>query len=100
MDEAEEQLAYQTAVSISGHVFKGILYDQGPPELSSAEHQMHYAGESSTSAAGGFEAGIVIGSRTVAAGGDLVRDNSSTYPNPVGAFMAGTLLFPQQQPRP
>ncbi|KAK8506612.1 hypothetical protein V6N13_103388 [Hibiscus sabdariffa] len=26
----EEQYAYQTAVNIGGHVFKGILYDQGP----------------------------------------------------------------------
>ncbi|MBA0612979.1 hypothetical protein Godav_013507 [Gossypium davidsonii] len=31
MDEVDEdQLAYQTAVNIGGHVFKGILYDQGP----------------------------------------------------------------------
>ncbi|KAE8714421.1 Protein SHORT INTERNODES [Hibiscus syriacus] len=26
----ENQYAYQTAVNIAGHVFKGILYDQGP----------------------------------------------------------------------
>ncbi|KAK6131253.1 hypothetical protein DH2020_035010 [Rehmannia glutinosa] len=30
VDNAEEHLAYQTAVNIGGHVFKGILYDQGP----------------------------------------------------------------------
>ncbi|XP_017250140.1 protein SHI RELATED SEQUENCE 1 [Daucus carota subsp. sativus] len=29
-DVGEDQFAYQTAVSIGGHVFKGILYDQGP----------------------------------------------------------------------
>ncbi|XP_041013606.1 protein SHI RELATED SEQUENCE 1-like [Juglans microcarpa x Juglans regia] len=29
-DAAEDQYAYQTAVSIGGHLFKGILYDQGP----------------------------------------------------------------------
>lgn len=29
-EEDEDQLAYQTAVNIGGHVFKGILYDQGP----------------------------------------------------------------------
>ncbi|KAF7817611.1 protein SHI RELATED SEQUENCE 1-like [Senna tora] len=36
MDSPEEQYAYQTAVNIGGHVFKGILYDQGPgpgPEI-------------------------------------------------------------------
>ncbi|GMI89766.1 SHI-related sequence 5 [Hibiscus trionum] len=29
-DIDEDQYAYQTAVNIGGHVFKGILYDQGP----------------------------------------------------------------------
>ncbi|KAK9946998.1 hypothetical protein M0R45_012435 [Rubus argutus] len=29
MDDVEEQFAYQTAVNIGGHVFKGLLYDQG-----------------------------------------------------------------------
>ncbi|KAI0520554.1 hypothetical protein KFK09_008030 [Dendrobium nobile] len=98
VDEAEEQLAYQTAVSIRGHVFKGLLYDQGP-QFSSAERQMLHSGESSSSAAGGFGTGVIMGSATAAAG-DLVTDTSSIYPNPVGAFMAGTLFFPQQQPKP
>ncbi|GFQ03491.1 protein shi related sequence 5 [Phtheirospermum japonicum] len=30
VDEGDEQFAYQTAVNIGGHVFRGILYDQGP----------------------------------------------------------------------
>ncbi|KAG1360638.1 putative protein SHORT INTERNODES [Cocos nucifera] len=30
VDEAEDEYAYQTAVSIGGRLFKGILYDQGP----------------------------------------------------------------------
>jgi LRP1 type putative zinc finger protein len=30
IDEAVDQVAYQTRVNIGGHVFKGILYDQGP----------------------------------------------------------------------
>ncbi|XP_076916894.1 protein EXPRESSION OF TERPENOIDS 1-like isoform X2 [Bidens hawaiensis] len=30
MDETEDQIAYQAAVNIGGHLFKGILYDQGP----------------------------------------------------------------------
>ncbi|KAH0650380.1 hypothetical protein KY284_030292 [Solanum tuberosum] len=29
-DNAQEQYAYQTSVSIGGHIFKGMLYDQGP----------------------------------------------------------------------
>ncbi|KAK4760831.1 hypothetical protein SAY87_005724 [Trapa incisa] len=34
-DEGEDQdeYAYQTAVNIGGHVFKGILYDQGPERV-------------------------------------------------------------------
>lgn len=34
-DDAVDQYAYQTSVKIGGHVFKGILYDQGPEESSS-----------------------------------------------------------------
>lgn len=43
MDDAEETLAYQTAVNIGGHVFKGILYDQGP------DARYHGGGEGSGS---------------------------------------------------
>ncbi|CAH2036782.1 unnamed protein product [Thlaspi arvense] len=32
IDDEDEEYAYQTAVSIGGHVFKGILYDQGPSD--------------------------------------------------------------------
>ncbi|PSS21683.1 Protein SHI RELATED SEQUENCE like [Actinidia chinensis var. chinensis] len=31
-DNEVDQYAYQTAVNIGGHIFKGILYDQGPEE--------------------------------------------------------------------
>ncbi|MCD7464309.1 hypothetical protein HAX54_052489 [Datura stramonium] len=30
IDNMVDQYAYQTSVKIAGHVFKGILYDQGP----------------------------------------------------------------------
>ncbi|XVF30333.1 hypothetical protein REPUB_Repub16aG0048100 [Reevesia pubescens] len=30
IEDAADQYAYRTAVNIGGHVFKGILYDQGP----------------------------------------------------------------------
>lgn len=30
LEDAEDNFAYQTAVTIGGHIFKGILYDQGP----------------------------------------------------------------------
>ncbi|KAI3785318.1 hypothetical protein L1987_44434 [Smallanthus sonchifolius] len=30
IDETDDQFAYQASVNIGGHLFKGILYDQGP----------------------------------------------------------------------
>lgn len=45
MDNVADQYAYQTSVSIGGHVFTGILYDQGP-ELEGARN--YVAGESSS----------------------------------------------------
>ncbi|XP_071711434.1 protein SHORT INTERNODES-like [Rutidosis leptorrhynchoides] len=30
IDDTDDQFAYQAAVNIGGHMFKGILYDQGP----------------------------------------------------------------------
>ncbi|XVF45358.1 hypothetical protein PTKIN_Ptkin02bG0199400 [Pterospermum kingtungense] len=38
IDDAADQYAYRAAVSIGGHVFKGILYDQGPDH----DHQGHH----------------------------------------------------------
>ncbi|CAH8390995.1 unnamed protein product [Eruca vesicaria subsp. sativa] len=32
IDDEDEEYAYQTAVNIGGHMFKGILYDQGPSD--------------------------------------------------------------------
>ena len=44
-DESDDQYAYQTAVNIGGHVFKGILYDQGP--------ETNYIPPAETSSGGG-----------------------------------------------
>ncbi|KAL8244280.1 hypothetical protein R6Q59_010538 [Mikania micrantha] len=100
MDEAEEQLAYQTAVSIGGHVFKGILYDHGP------ENRYNQSGEGSSSAGGGVtqlqQLNLITSGSTSATGVETVSinpavsfiDPSSTYPTPFSAFMAGTQFFP------
>ncbi|XP_072957423.1 protein EXPRESSION OF TERPENOIDS 1-like [Typha angustifolia] len=90
MDESEDEFAYQTAVSIGGHVFKGILYDQGresnyppsPPRSSATAAAIAMAPSSSTAPA---TAGLL--------------DPSSLYPAPLSAFMAGTQFFPHH-PRP
>ncbi|KAK4424114.1 protein SHI RELATED SEQUENCE 1 [Sesamum alatum] len=46
-DNMVDQYAYQTSVSIGGHVFTGVLYDQGPEELLE-ETGNYVTGESSS----------------------------------------------------
>ncbi|KAL2231643.1 UNVERIFIED_CONTAM: Protein SHI RELATED SEQUENCE 7 [Sesamum indicum] len=46
-DNMVDQYAYQTSVSIGGHVFTGILYDQGP-EDQLEESGNYVTGESSS----------------------------------------------------
>ncbi|KAG8364364.1 hypothetical protein BUALT_Bualt19G0121100 [Buddleja alternifolia] len=50
MDNVVDQYAYQTSVSIGGHVFTGILYDQGPAEPEGTGNFV--TGESSSSGIG------------------------------------------------
>ncbi|XP_078446411.1 lateral root primordium (LRP) protein-like protein [Wolffia australiana] len=99
VDDAEEQYAYQTSVSIAGHVFKGILYDQGP------ESQQSLAGDESSSSAAaaaaatttnGPAAGITtaVATAAAAAAASSSLDPASFYPTPLSAFMAGTHFFP------
>ncbi|XP_047983421.1 protein EXPRESSION OF TERPENOIDS 1-like [Salvia hispanica] len=76
VDEAEQHYAYQTALSIGGHVFKGILYDQG--------------GESSSSASLDLIANASNSQMAVA--------DPNVYPTPLNAFMAGTQFFPPPRP--
>ncbi|GAB2282794.1 Protein SHI RELATED SEQUENCE 1 [Dionaea muscipula] len=52
MEDAEDHYAYQTAVSIGGHVFKGILYDQGPDQAGSYSTTPGGAAESSSGTGG------------------------------------------------
>ncbi|GMJ02691.1 SHI-related sequence 5 [Hibiscus trionum] len=98
VDDEDEELAYQTAVNIAGHVFKGILYDQGP--------ESHYTsgGETSHSqqlnlitnaATTGETAGTI--STTAAASSSLPVTSMldpSLFPPPLNAFIAGTPFFP------
>ncbi|KAK9284937.1 hypothetical protein L1049_024118 [Liquidambar formosana] len=88
IDDADDQYAYQTAVNISGHVFKGILYDQGPgPEG-------HYVGGESSSGGGGgggiqqlnlITAGTTATNTattaTTAGGSPFIDPSSLVYPN-------------------
>ncbi|KAL4559399.1 hypothetical protein LXL04_031537 [Taraxacum kok-saghyz] len=98
MDDAEEQLAYQTAVNIGGHLFKGILYDHGP------EGRYNHPGGGDSSGGGGSQHQqlnlITSGTMGIATSSSTVHphvssiDPSSIYPTPLNAFMAGTQFFP------
>ncbi|KAG8373241.1 hypothetical protein BUALT_Bualt11G0003200 [Buddleja alternifolia] len=99
IDDAEDQYAYQTAVNISGHVFKGILYDQG------TESQFMAASAETNSSGGGGgvqQLNLITGDSATAAtsgGGSAAGpspflDHTSLYPPSISSFMAGTQFFP------
>nr|POE75850.1 protein short internodes [Quercus suber] len=110
IDDTDDQYAYQTAVNIGGHVFKGILYDQGP------ETNYSSMGGESSSGGGGVGGGgggvqplnLIAGattSPTTTHGGAAAMVSSamvssamalldpSLYPAPLNSFMAGTQFF-------
>ncbi|KAE8677093.1 protein SHI RELATED SEQUENCE 5-like isoform X2 [Hibiscus syriacus] len=87
IDDVDEEFAYQTDVSIAGHVFKGILYDQGP------ENRYTGGGESSRrlnliTAAATTTTPVSSSSNP----GTNMLD-PSVYPAPLNAFIAGTHFF-------
>lgn len=112
IDENDNQYAYQTAVNIGGHLFKGILYDHGPESTympatetssggASGEVQplnLIRAGSTTASTAispTGAGGGVMSASTSAAAAAFM--DPSSLYPIPLNSFIAGTPFF--QNPR-
>ncbi|CAI9769857.1 unnamed protein product [Fraxinus pennsylvanica] len=75
-DNAADQYAYQTSLNIGGHVFTGILYDQGPEGT-------NVAGESSS---GGLMHPDFIAGGTGTA-------SPPSYPSPFSAFTTGSHQF-------
>ncbi|XP_060188806.1 protein EXPRESSION OF TERPENOIDS 1-like [Lycium barbarum] len=105
IDETEDQIAYQAAVNIGGHIFKGLLYDQGD--------QYNYINNAGDSSSGGDPVPHqhnligVAGTATSAAnneavsGGDVAMAEESHFLEPslysaplINTFMAGTQFFP------
>ncbi|KZV20156.1 SHI-related sequence 7 [Dorcoceras hygrometricum] len=88
MDDAEEHFAYQTSVNIGGHVFKGILYDQG--------REIRYpcgGGDQGSSAQQPLDLITAATSHP-----NVPMLDPSIYPTPMSSFMAGTQFF--SPPRP
>ena len=103
VDQAEAEVAYQTTVSIGGHVFKGILHDVGPHSLGTPggsggaiEYHFRHAGDGSppsTAGAGDVGGGGGGGgAANVIVSSAVVMDPYPT-PGPYGAFPAGAAFF-------
>lgn len=106
-DESDEQYAYQTAVNIRGHVFRGILYDQGPDH----HHNYQYTTSATAAVIAGLQPlGLTAASSDLPAGaasgggGAMVSSSGGLvdplYPSPtLNSFMdagtsSGTQFFP------
>ncbi|GAB2219578.1 hypothetical protein Droror1_Dr00007215 [Drosera rotundifolia] len=105
IDDSDEHLAYQTAVSIAGRVFKGILYNQGPEN----QYNSVSADESPRGGRSLQQHNLLTGigiktaeepvtEASVAGGCGLQLDGAGaaagTFPTPINAFLAGTQFFP------
>ncbi|KAJ7957818.1 protein SHI RELATED SEQUENCE 1-like [Quillaja saponaria] len=86
MSNADDQYAYQTSVNIGGHVFRGILYDQGVEGT--------YTGETSSGGGGGESQQLSLLTAATTTTSNQLLDPSSLYPAPFNAFMTGTQFFP------
>ncbi|XP_055808786.1 protein SHI RELATED SEQUENCE 3-like [Solanum dulcamara] len=75
VDNVVDQYAYQTSVNIAGHVFKGILYDQGFDH-----HDNNMPKENFSSA---FHHQFT----------NLTPPSTSNYPTPITTFMPATQFF-------
>ncbi|XAR57943.1 hypothetical protein NMG60_11026261 [Bertholletia excelsa] len=87
VEDADEEYAYQSAVNIGGHVFKGLLYDHGP-------ESQFAAGESSSGAASGPN--VISATATAAMGSPAAAApflDPSLYPAPLNTFISGTQFF-------
>nr|AOZ21482.1 SHI [Hordeum vulgare] len=108
VDQAEAELAYQTTVSIGGHVFKGILHDVGPSSNahaqlqaaaggSGSDYQFRLTGDVSPPSAGA-EAGDAGGGGVGGNNHNIVVSSAvvmDPYPTPglYGSFPATTPFF-------
>ncbi|XP_055827127.1 protein EXPRESSION OF TERPENOIDS 1-like [Solanum dulcamara] len=108
IEENEDQIAYQAVVNINGHIFKGILYDQGDNnheynymnggDSSSGgdpgprQHNLNIIGTTATSAAAAYGGG----GDSVAATEGLQFLETSLYSSAplINTFVVGTQFFP------
>ncbi|XP_074289641.1 protein SHI RELATED SEQUENCE 3 [Silene latifolia] len=99
-DNVVEQYAYQTSINIGGHIFKGILYDQGDTTTVSADqsssagtsdhphHQFRIAAATTATAQSGDGANLLY----------PPHPHPSLYSTPFNAFLPGMQFFPHPRP--
>ncbi|OWM88850.1 protein SHORT INTERNODES-like [Punica granatum] len=102
-DDPQEHYAYQTAVTIGGHVFRGILYDRGPEST--------YVGGGESSSGGGSGSGVAAQPHNLVTVAATAAENSGMPPSatalydpnssiytaaPLNPYM-GTQFFPHQR---
>ncbi|TKY55861.1 SHI RELATED SEQUENCE 1 protein [Spatholobus suberectus] len=99
VEDADDRYAYQTAVSIGGHVFKGILYDYGPENNNNSNNNNnnnnnYMTGETSSTGVVAAQPLNLTASGVVSSSAALV--DPSLYSAPVNTFMggSGTQFFP------
>ncbi|KAL2333754.1 hypothetical protein Fmac_014967 [Flemingia macrophylla] len=98
LEDADDRYAYQTAVNIGGHVFKGILYDYGPENSNNnnSGNNNYMTGETSAGGVGGAQPLNFNASGGIAPSSAALVDPSSLYSAPLNTFMSasGTQFFP------
>ncbi|KAK1433311.1 hypothetical protein QVD17_10221 [Tagetes erecta] len=91
IDESDDQFAYQGAVNIGGHLFKGILYDQGP-------ESQYIGGETSSGGSAGIPQ-LNLTTTTTSPGNSTAAANfigHSLYPSIGGNdYLTSTPFFHQ-----
>lgn len=108
--EGDDVYAYQAAVTIGGHVFKGLLYDHGPEEGSDIyrgdvgggsssfrHHHLLQTGETGSSSSPTASVSLRNAAINATAATTSVDQLLDPYPTPLSAFMAGTPFFPNQR---
>ncbi|KAL9231673.1 hypothetical protein vseg_006868 [Gypsophila vaccaria] len=118
-DNVVEQYAYQTSINIGGHIFKGILYDQGPTagaagtsggdQSSSAgtddhhhhqyqHHQFNIMAATTTATTQGDDGGGNGGANLLYPPHPHSHPHPSLYSTPFNAFLPGMQFFPHPRP--
>uniref|UniRef100_A0A803L6Z7 Uncharacterized protein n=1 Tax=Chenopodium quinoa TaxID=63459 RepID=A0A803L6Z7_CHEQI len=104
VDETDDEYAYQTAVNIGGHVFKGILYDHGVDHSHQVNTPSPNYGAGETSSGANLAASMapptsISAMPTSSSSLPVGYLDPSYYPLPLNTYLGpGTPFFPNPRP--